>query len=63
MKNCVSMSPSKAKMLLLDINCLPQADSVLGPNASEILDMKILLKPYSLHLLPLSGMQTHTCVS
>ena len=58
MKNCVSMSPSKAKMLLLDINCLPQAYSVLGPNASEILDMKILLKPYSLHLLPLSGIKS-----
>lgn len=57
------MSPSKAKMLLLDMNCLSQAYSVLGPDASEILDTKILLKPYSPHLLPLSGMQIHTYVS
>lgn len=43
------------------MNCLSQAYNVLCPNASEILDTKILLKPYSLHLLPLSVVQIHTC--
>lgn len=57
------MSPRNAKVPLLNMNCLSQAYNVLCPNASEILDTKILLKPYSLHLLLLWMMQIHTCVS
>lgn len=41
------MPPRNAKMLLLNMNCLFQAYNVLCPNASDILDTKILLKPYS----------------
>lgn len=56
------MSPRNATKPLLNMNCLSQAYNVLCPNASEILDTKILLKPCSLRLL-LSMIQIHKRVS